>query len=356
MTKSTAVKILNGALDELPDGSIVLRGVVDPQTLIHLLRDDYQREAMPLTKQSSILEALANNEKLPDIELGMRGQRFRENEGAISLYDPVYIIDGLQRVSSAVHFISTASDRTVRLGATIHFGTTAEWERERFRILNTLRTKVSPNVLLRNKREESRAIATLYGLSNNDKGFVLYDRIAWLQNMRRGELTSALVLAKVVGVLHSHKSPSIRSSVDELVPALDKVVEVVGLQTMRDNIKAFFELIDTCWGVKQVQYREGAAHMKGTFLTMFARLLSDHTDFWQDGEQKKLFISAPLRRKIALFPIHDPHIMSLASSAGKSREMLYHLIRDHINRGKTSKRLTPRHGDTVSLDDDEEAA
>lgn len=351
-----AIRVVNAALDETNEGDIVLRGVISPESLHHLKVDDYQREAMPLTSLSSILDALEKNENLPDIEVGMRGQKFKEEkDGSFLLFDPVYLIDGLQRRNAASHWLATNPGAPVRVGATIHFDTTKDWERERFRKLNSQRSKVSPNVLLRNRREESPAVLMFYGITTNEKSFLLHNRVSWSQRMTKGDLLTALTFSKVVGVLHSHKAATRRNQIDELVPALDKAVEVVGIQNMRENIRAFFGLVDECWGVRRVQYREGAAHMRGAFLSVLAKVVSDHHDFWRQPDEKRLFIEASLKRKIAQFPTHDPHILNLSSSGGKSREILYALLRDHINSGKRTKRLVSRYGDAVSVEDDDEA-
>lgn len=360
MAKSVVnpVRILNGALDEVIIENVkhvILRGVVDPQALHHLLRDDYQREAQPLTSQWRILDALKKGEPLPDIELGMRGDSVTGREDNYILKDQVYIIDGLQRVTSAIHFLSTNPGSVVRLGAMVHFGTTKDWERKRFHILNTHRLKVSPNVLLRNMREESPAVLALFGLSTNDRSFVLHNRVSWTQRMTKGELLTALTFAKVVGLIHSHKVAGKSNSIEELVPALNKAVEVFGIQAIRENIRSFFGLVDECWGIKSVQYREGAIYMRGSFLYMFARLLVEHHDFWQGEEEKRLFVNADLKRKIAQFPIHDPEVVRLSGSSGLARVMLYTMLRDHINSGKRTKRLSPRQVEaTIDVGEDEE--
>ncbi|MEK7509785.1 MAG: hypothetical protein AAB605_03675 [Patescibacteria group bacterium] len=351
------IRILNGALDEEEGGEIVLRGRIAPESFIHLQVDDYQREVAPLSSQSSILGALTNGGTLPDIELGMRGQKFKEEaDGTFVLTDPVYIVDGLQRVSTVVHYLSGHPDAAVRLGAKIYFDTDKPWERERFGILNgSTRAKVSPNILLRNYRETSRAILMLYGLSNTAKDFVLHDRVSWRQRMTRGELISALTFVKLVGILHSHKAAGIHAQLNMLVSALDRGVDLIGIQNVRENMKTFFDLIDECWGIKRVQYRESAIYMRGNFLYVLARLLSDHTDFWRQPDEKKLFIEAPLKRKIAQFPINDPEVVRLAGSSGKAREMIYLLLRDHINSGKRTKRLTSRKPESsINFEEEEE--
>lgn len=358
MTKNAnnnPVKLFNAALDDAEDSpaGVVLRGALDLGSLHHLLRDDYQREAQPLTSQWRIIDALKTGSRLPDVDLGMRGEEFTTREGSFFLKDPVYIIDGIQRISTIIHFLSMNPGAVVRIGATVHLNTTKEWERERFHKLNNWRNKLSPNILLRNMRENNPGILMLYGISMNDKVFPLHHRVSWSQRMTKGELITALTFAKTIAFLHSHKVSSARNNVEEIGVGLQKLVEVVGIQALRENIRTFFDLIDSCWGIKSVQYKEGAIYMRGQFLHVLARLLSDHRDFWQDNAEKRLFISADLRRKIAQFPIHDPEVARLAGSSGSARQILYMLLRDHINKGKTTKRLTPRStATTADLDDD----
>lgn len=61
----------------------------------------------------------------------------------------------------------------------------------------------------------------LFKLSQN-KGFILYSRISWEQNMKRGELISALTLAKAVGMLHSHIGPGRSSGKWLSLPAVSR--------------------------------------------------------------------------------------------------------------------------------------
>ena len=74
-----SVKIINGALHESPlrGGTVILRGVIDVGSLKTLRFDDYQREALPLSSLAKLTNALKAGESLPDIEIGMRGDRTR---------------------------------------------------------------------------------------------------------------------------------------------------------------------------------------------------------------------------------------------------------------------------------------
>ncbi len=349
------IKIVKGMLDELPDGTIVLRGVIDQDSLKHIRVAAYQRGVM---LRKDIMDGYETGAQLPDVELGLRGQDFDSSRGIFILKNPVYAIDGWQRISTGLKYLDTVADGSVRLGAMIRFDSTEEYERKRFETLNgSSRAKVSVNVMVRNKKDDSPAILMLYGLSHTDKLFVLQNRIAWGQNMARGELLSAYSMLKIVGKLHGHKIAGNNNRIDLLAAALDRGVDLFGIQVMRDNVKAFFDLVDECWGVRRIHFREGATYMKATFLMVLARLLSDHYDFWKVPDERRLFVEAPLRRKLAQFPINDPQVIQLSGASGKASEVLYMLLRNHLNRGKTTKRLTSRNVDGMpSFDDEAEAA
>lgn len=337
-----SIKVVSGALDEV-GGEIVLRGVIDPASLQHLQTGPYQREVLPLARINDLVEAYKNGSRPPDIELGMRGQRVIERGDAFHLQDPVYIVDGLQRVSAALHLMQGGSVVMPHLGATIHFGTTEEWERSRFRVLNQEWLKLSPNILLRNLQYGNEAVLMLHRLSL-DNNFVLAGRVCWTQRMARHELITAMTYLKVIGQMHAHMGSTLYSDTNRLSIGVDKVMGNIGKNVMRDNVRTFFELVDECWGIKRVTFKEGAIYMRASFLITLARVLSQHTDFWK-GE--RLFIEAPLKRKLAQFPVNDPNVSNLASAAGTSRNILYMLMVEHVNSGKRTRRITPRNNDYV---------
>lgn len=360
MGKVHAVRVLSAALDEVPNGTgkkkIILRGVIDPATLDGLLVDDYQREKLPIGRKNTILPALRKGEVLPDIEVGMRGDNFKIDEDAkgnaiVTLHGKVFIIDGLQRVTAARAFLQEKPEGvgTLRLGMVVHFNTTHDWEQERFKVLNLFRLPVSPNVILRNARNDSKAMEMLHNLTMNDDTFVLHERTSWAQRMTRKEIITVLGVVKAICYLHSHKAAARGTRVEDLVRGLDKIYDAVGVQKMKANIRTFFNLVDECFGIKRVQYKESALHMRGAFLKILARILSDHPDFWRGEDEKELFIDTSIKRKLAQFPMNDPGVIQLAGSTGKSQEMLYTMIVNHINRGKTSKRLKSRYS-VLTLD------
>lgn len=337
-----AIVFIHAALDESPQGECVLRGVISPESLNLLQTADYQREILPLASINQLVKAFDSG-SLPDIELGMRGENFVEEGGQVILRDSVFIIDGLQRVTAAKIKYDRGDAIPPRLGAVVHINTNETWERERFRILNMDRTRLSPNVLLRNWRYDYSVIEILYALTTADKSFVLRDRICWQQRMKREELLTASTFARTVSRLHGHLGATASGGrIDQVTVGLQRIMDTIGKNVFRDNVKTFFNVVDGAWGVKRVAFKEGAVYMHGTFLFALARLLSQHEDFWKGN---RLFVEAPLMRKLAGFPIRDPQVVQLSSSGGKAGEMLYMLMVEHINSGKRTKRLKSRYSD-----------
>jgi hypothetical protein len=342
-----SIKLVNAALHESPlrGGTLILRGVIDSASLKHLRFDDYQREALPLSSLNKMTNAIKEGNALPDIEVGMRGQHYVIRKDDWYLNDSCYVIDGQQRVNACINALNLYPGNSVFLGATIHFDTNKEWERERFRILNNARVKVSPNVLLRNMREDYRAIAEIYRITNvGDDYFCLGGRVSWDQNMKRGKLITALNVLKITGILHGHITAGQANNIESIASQLEALGDRIKLIQMKENIKSFFDLIDEVWGVRVVQYRELSAHLRGGFLYMIARFLSNHLDFWKGENNHKLFVDADTKRKMASFPINDPGIAPLTSSAGASRHVLLDYFVKHINSGRRTKKLQLREG------------
>jgi hypothetical protein len=336
-----SIKVLNAALDETPTGDIILRGVIDCTSLRHLGVDSYQREALDNTKVRQLQAAIAKGSTVPDIVLGMRGERILTREGVWYLQDDVYVIDGLQRMTAAIRVMQANTEAEPHLGAKIHFNTTVALEKEMFENLNLGQTKLSPNVTLRNYQDTIPAIAVLHKLSET-KGFVLFGLVSWDQNMARGRMFSAMTYVKTVAMLHSHAGPGRGTNVTDVANGLDKIMANVGRQQFTANARVFFEIVDACWGIKRVTHRFGASYVKASFLRELARVFSDHTNFWDNGQ---LIVDVSTINKLRSFPIDDPEVMRLSSaSSGPSGDMLNMLMVNHINSGRRTRRLVPRRG------------
>ena len=339
MGSGNSVKIIHGALDEFNE-EIILRGVIDPSCLGFIMTDGYQREVISGSSFDGLVKAFQGGKKIPDVVLGMRGQRIREHTADFTYYlqDEVYVVDGLQRISAAIYAIQDKPDTLVRLGATVYFGTTREWERDQFLILNAQRIRVSANVLIRNLKDTHPVIETLYSMSNGDRTCILNDRICWTQRMRRSDVLNVFTVLKTVGWLHSHIGPGRSNKLMELVPNLQNLMEKVGRNIFRENIRTFFEIVDECWGIRNVVY-QGSPHLRGTFLGCLAQVFSNHHGIFF-SDTNRLTVETDTRRKLKQFPLNDPKVSNLAASGGQGGKILYVLMIDHINRGRRKHRLT----------------
>jgi hypothetical protein len=335
------VKVVNGALDEL-NGNIVLRGVIDQGCLPDIKVGTYQREEARGSHISKLVKALRAGERFPDIEIGIRGLNFREHQGGTFYVEhDCYVVDGFQRITASKRYLAEEAGRQVHLGALLHFGTTEEWERLRFETLNQERARVSPNVILRNK-VDSLVVRALRAMSENDKEFVLRNRICWGQRMSRGELLGALLTMKVAGVLHCHFGPGMSSRVDQLVASMDKTFGIVGSNIWRANVRGFFETLDQAFGVRSIAFRDLSPHIKGGFMFTLARIFADHQTFW---EGTRLVVQRHDIEKLHSFPIKDPGILDMVNgSASKLNPLLYSNLVGHMNSGRRTRRLIKWNG------------
>ena len=335
-----SVKLINAGLNERADGEITAHGWLDIESMKALRVDDYQREVMGATsgRKTSLRSAVEKGANLPDIMIGMRGERFDTKGQTMTLQDRCYIIDGLQRVAAMLHYADANPEEAkgLRIGAEVRFGTDKEKEKELFLVVNTSRIPVSPNVILRNLRTDHQSILTLYGLSKNEPKFAFYGRISWNQRMARQELLTALILTKVARSLHSHSGGVGGERAHYLGSQLDEIAKEFTLSKFRKNIIEFFNVVDECFGIRSVQYREVSPQLKGNFLSTLARVFATHSNFWNDGS---LVVDAPTKRKLAAFPINDPGVIRLAGAGNTALPILYSMLVDHLNKGRKLNRL-----------------
>jgi len=358
------IKILLPSFDPIADPP-VLRGIISLESLKCLQVDtSYQRERLTPTARKAIISALENGKKLPDIELGMRGEKWdMPNNDEALLLDPTFIIDGYQRSSSVTEHMERFPNDSVRLGVSVHFNTTQAFERERFQECNMNRNRIAPSLILRNHKEKHALIAQLYGLSKANVRELMYGRVCWSQHQSRGELLSGLTFAQCAMILHVHLGPFTRTNVRDITDTSDRLERVVGLPLFRANIMTLWQAIDDMWGIRTVSQRDGAPYLKSTFLKVFTRFLSDHRDFWTDPDEKKFVFPSELKRRLGRFPMNDPEIIRLASAGGRAGETLYFQFVQFLNHNKRHRRLKNRHGTivpsmmttTIVSDDDEDS-
>lgn len=354
----TSIKLHRAALDEF-EGKIVLRGVLSPDSFELLKVDEYQRDIEPEASIEKLIEAMENGSSPPDITLGMRGVDFSERDGCFYLSDNVYIIDGLQRTTAALRGIKANRLVDPRLGCMIHFNTTEPWERERFEILNNRRSKVSPNVLLHNKGKDYDSMQRLISLCSSDK-FALKGKVSWKQRMGRGQLITARSLIQITLCLHNHLV-SRADNIDDMAVKLQRLQDLIGPRKIRQNLIAFFEFIDSSFGLRYIRYAQSATQTKFNFLASMALVFSKHLNFWSDDLGHDFFIKSRDAQKLKKFEPNDPMVIQLSRNVGNTLS-LQALIRDHFNSGKRNGHLKPRvvicgteeeDGDLVEDDEEE---
>lgn len=343
MAQYQGIKVFNGALDEF-NGNIVLRGVIDPTTLDNIKVDSYQREERSTKDLSKMVSALKQGRQLPDIEIGVRGDDYKERDGVFYINLPVYVIDGLQRITSCKRYLAESPSGNPRLGAMFHFGSTFSLEKERFKILNGGeggRVPVSSNVLLRNSADESTSVAALMAMCQNDKEFVLRGKVCWNQRKGRGELMNALTVLKVMGIVHSHFGPGRSQRYSELMKATDKTMSTVGPNTWRANVRAYFDFLDQAFGIRSIRYVDLSAHIKFGFMRTLAQVFADHGSFWTET---RLTVDPRDHQKMRAFPINDPGVLGLIGTGSGVNPLLYQKIVSHLNSGRRTTRMVKWNG------------
>lgn len=337
----SVVRVIGGALydDEESPSGIVLTGMIDRETLRFLRVDsNYQR---PLGDREDIFSAIKDGTMLPPIEVGVRGQDYEMDGDDFVIRSPAYVIDGWQRVGTALKILEMIPGHPIRFLGTFHFDTNDVWERHRFTDLNRNVRRVSSNLHLRNTRDGNEAILCLYKLSNNAADFALYKKIGWSQNMHRGELMPAMMMCRIARRLHGHLAALQGANLGKITDAMLVVTKTVGVDQFRKNVVVFFDVVDECWGLRDIEFRKSATQLKQAFLAVLARLFSSHLDFW-DKSDKVFFVSTDARRKLAKFPLNDPHVKNLAGAGGPAMNILYEMLLKHMDSGKRIGHLRPR--------------
>jgi len=178
----SSVRIVHGGLEEDPlTKEIVIRGVIDQATLKYINMAWYQREqGFSKGHVNQIIAGVVSNSRIADITLGMRGQRCQSKDDTYVLQDKCYCIDGGQRLYAVALATSENPGLKVSLGAKVYLGTTEEKENEMFCKLGTTQKRISPSVLMRNKKKKVPAVSVLLSL-NKDDAFALANRISWGQ-------------------------------------------------------------------------------------------------------------------------------------------------------------------------------
>lgn len=336
MSVNHEVKILDPSYeDDQETGQVVVRGHIDPDTLKYIRFGPYQRERGFSQKHTNgIVSGYFENAQMADITLGMRGARTRDikNKTAtigMALLDPVYCVNGGQRVFGAAAAKAERPDIHIHLGAKILFNTTEESETELFGTLGTTEVRIAPSVLLRNRRKKSAAVNMLVNALTKDAAFALKDRIAWDQAYGRGELIPGFTLARVVGCLHSHKGGALKSTkVLDLATALDALVDKTGPDAVRANTIRFFDAIDKVWSIRRLTgRRDPRPQLNLKFMLTIATLCSNYSEFWDGTERVDFYFLDKYVKRLKGFKLED----FVRGTSNRPQEILYEILRKRLN-------------------------
>jgi hypothetical protein len=304
----SSVRILHGGLEEDPlTKEIIIRGVVDQSTLKFINMGWYQREqGFSKAHIQQIIAGIVANNRIADITLGMRGARCQsKDDDTYILQDKCYCIDGAQRLCAVAMATNDNPGLKVSLGAKVYLDTNEEKENEMFCRLGTTQKRISPSVLMRNKKKKVPAINVLL-LLNKDEAFALRGRIAWGQVKGRSELMSGFTLARVTGALHAHKGGALRSAdVDSLVSGIDRLHGIIGEEYLRQNMVRFFDAIDACWNIRNLSGSrdEISPQLKQEFLMTLAQLMSRYSDFWDGSPRHEFYCGEKFIKRLKGFKV-----------------------------------------------------
>lgn len=324
------VRVFNASLeDDAETKRVILRGVLDQATLKYIKMDWYQRERGFSDKHTNeIIAAYFAGNRVADITVGMRGERVTSKSGVWSLHDKCYCIDGGQRVYAAGMAMRERPDVKIYIGVKLYTNTTEEFENELFCKLGTTQIKISPSILMRNRKKKSPASNLLVTISKHPD-FALKDRIAWDQRKTIHELMSGFQLARIVGALHTHKVGGLKAHKPyEILAALDILFERIGAESLNGNILRFFDAIDKCWTLRQLSggRAEPRPHLDSKFLMTIAKLFSSYTDFWDGTQRNDFYFLEKFVKRLRKFPLSD----FMSPAKGIQTDVLYEILRKRL--------------------------
>jgi hypothetical protein len=329
--KDNVIRITDAGLQELPDGRVVLRGVIDAPSLRRLKFPAYQKKTHSQAKLRRLAQAVMNGSRLPDIEVGLRGsQKYESRDTTYVLFDPCYVIDGEQRRTALLAVAARHPEVNCSIGVVVNFDTTEKWERERFAALATDRTAVAPSVLLRNAAQDNRYAKMLYDLTMGDAGSILHKRVTWDQFQMQGELIRASALYRITMLLHAWMVAPRSTKPHHMIAGIEEIAVQLGPQVMLQNVVTFFELVDHYWGWRAVQKRDGGAQLSTTFLLAMAELMARLKIFWNGA----MLDDGPGVRRLKSRLEITSKVRELLSPNSDARHIIISYYQTNLNRNR----------------------
>ena len=279
------------------------------------------------------MELYFRNQKVEDITLGMRGDRYRRDKGDFYLLDDCFGINGRQRLYAAKAALIRRPGLKLRIGCKVYFNTTYDSENDMFCAMNSTQQRVSATVLLRNKYMTSAASKALVDLSSSDD-FALCDRVGWDQKMLAGQNIMGMNLARVAGELHEHKGALTFGKTYDILKSLDDVCVKITAAVFAANVIKFFDVIDDCWGLRNGKTPE---QLNREFLSVLARLLNSYENFWDADE----FYFAP--KYVSRLKKFDSEraIKTMMKNNRGAKEVIFEVLRKQLKLDVVNGRRVP---------------
>ena len=345
-TERKSIKFVNAVLSTLEregQTTTVLQGSLDRTSVGDLLYDKYQRLVVPGPKQKELIMSVRAG-TVPPITLGVRGSALRDGgNGTFYVPESVFTIDGRQRNASFMKLEELEPGASPLLRVLVYFNTTYTWERRLFLQLNLNGLRLAANVVARDLADDYLIIEDLLHLTRSNMVFPLWERVCWEQRFRKGELINARTFLQTCGLVHANFGPTRSSDTEAIVAGNQAVAEAIGSKQFLANVEAFWNLVEGCWGVKNIEYRQSATQLKGGFLSVLARLLQSCPEFWVSptkkaeaaGLRSQLVIGKNRRDRLRTFPLQDPTVVAMAGgNVGKmGNTPFYVMLLDHMNHG-----------------------
>lgn len=339
----TTITILNAAIEQHEEfDQVIIRGTIEQSCLTSLKVDkSYQREGGFSDKEiKELVDLYVAKKKVPDIVLGIRGTRYRTSGSTITIHDPVYIIDGVQRMFAVKVVLRSRPDLPIQIGCKIFVNTTSAIENEMFCAMNTGQQRVSASVLVRNKYDVSPASKAMVDL-NKSPDFALRARIGWDQKLRAGHSLQGFGLCRIAGALHSYIGGSQTGRAYDLLERLDRVASKIDAEVMHDNVVKYFDVIERAWGVEKLPKLE--------LMCMLARVFASYDSFW-DGEEFFMPTSYAKHLKKINPKKMDESIRALRDKTTDLKMALFEVLRQKLHLHEINGRRVMADAD-VTMDD-----
>lgn len=282
---------------------MVVRGLLVPEFFGAITIPPYQRMAMTNgPKHDDLKRAFAPGGigTPDDLLFTANGRPVSQGGGIVLLEAPELIaLDGHQRYAAAMERLAEGQG-SLPFGVKLILDLTLAEQMNVFYQVNRLQTPVATQVHLRNS-SDTTAIRALLDMAAETSWF---PNVQTDQQRRTGEQITLHMLLEVAIMLHGYKA---KSTIEEILDALEELTDAIGAERITANVQKFFETLHRCFGTKVGEGKEAFFTYEGDydriiyridFLRGLAMLFGDFTAFWNTRWPDQLLVRAPEVNKL----------------------------------------------------------